>query len=193
MTDGLFLCRKESDLDRNRRVIGLTIIVMSVLALIVWEKWGRVHFVYQDTLVLKENVERGTLVEESMLKVIKTGDAAKDSLGPEDAKWLVGKESGQFVHKNTQLFREYFRDRGLAVSEKMDRYMLKIAEAWIESAPQSLKTGDLAVFYANGKEITRARVSEISADNKSFEVAVSRKQAHRTRMSGNRKERPVRG
>ncbi len=164
-------------MDRSRRIIGLTIIIMSVIALIVWEKWGRVHFVYEDTLVLKENVERGTRIEESMLKVVKTGDSLKDSLRPEDAEWLTGRESRQFVHKNTPLFKEYFRESGLTVGEKLDRYMLKIAEAWIESAPQSLKTGDLAVFYANGKEITKARVSEISEGNKSFEVAVSRKQA----------------
>ena len=95
-------------MDRGRRLFGVLLIALSVLLLISWERWGRSRFVYDDVLVLRENVQKGSVITERMLTTMRMEHAGREVLGPADRKWLIGKASSQFVHSRAPLYRPYF-------------------------------------------------------------------------------------
>ena len=54
--------RKEQRLDKGKRFIGILLILVSVGALFTWEKWGKNRFLYDEVLILRQSVEKGTVI-----------------------------------------------------------------------------------------------------------------------------------
>ncbi|WP_173328179.1 hypothetical protein [Eubacterium pyruvativorans] len=167
------------EMDRGRRLFGVLLIALSVLLLISWERWGRSRFVYDDVLVLRENVQKGSVITERMLTTMRMEHAGREVLGPADRKWLIGKASSQFVHSRAPLYRPYFEKNEYITGRNLDRYTLKIPENWVESSPFSLRRGDRAIFWSGGTRITSAPVAATDEQGKTFEVVVSREQTAR--------------
>jgi len=164
-------------LERSRRILGIVLICVSMLALFSWEKWGRSRFVYDDVIVLVKSVERGEQIDPDMIRIVRREHVSGDMLDSKDRKWLTGKEAVQFVKGGMPLFAEYFSEAGLAADPARDRYILKISETWIDSAPDSLRRGDTAYFYFNGSFVTSAAVASVGEERKTFDVVVSGSQA----------------
>lgn len=59
-------------MERGKRIFGIAMICVSLLALFSWEKFGRAHFYYDDILVLRGSVQRGSTITPDMLKVVRT-------------------------------------------------------------------------------------------------------------------------
>jgi hypothetical protein len=163
-------------LEKGKRILGMLLICLSVAALFSWEKWGRDRFIYEDICVLSKDVGRGVVITEEMLDTIRVERRSKDIMGPEDARWLTGRESGQFIKGGMPLFKEYFKAPGLAADESLDRHVLSIPATWIDSCPLTMTRGDRAYFYTGGSLITDLSVSKVS-DDEGFEVVATRKQA----------------
>ena len=166
-------------MDRGRRLFGVLLIALSVLLLISWERGGRSRFGYEDVLVLRENVQKGSVITERMLTTMRMEHAGREVLGPADRKWLIGKASSQFVHSRAPLYRPYFEKNEYITGRDLDRYTLKIPENWVESSPFSLRRGDRAIFWSGGTRITSAPVAATDEQGKTFEVVVSREQTAR--------------
>jgi hypothetical protein len=164
-------------LERSRRILGVVLICVSIVALFSWEKWGRSRFIYDDVLVLTQNVDKGEKIDEDMVRVVRQERVSSGMLQPSDRKWLAGKEAAQFIKGGMPLFSEYFSEAGLVADPSLDRYALKIPETWIDSIPDSMGRTDRAYFYFDGRFITAAVVSWIDEDKKSFDVIVSSRQA----------------
>ena len=118
-------------MERSKRTIGIVLIVVSVLAIFSWEKWGRNHFIYEDILVLDRNITRGDLITEEMLKVIKSDAMVKNCLKEKDKEKILGMEADQYIHKDTPFFEEYFTYENLAISDDLGTEAIKIPESWI--------------------------------------------------------------
>ena len=159
-------------MERSKRTIGILLIVVSILAIFNWEKWGRNHFIYDDILVLDRNITRGDVITEDMLKLVKSDNAIKNCLKEEDKEKILGKEADQYIHKDAPLFEEYFTFENLAVSDDLGTEAIKIPESWIETIPSSLKKGENANFYSKGEFLMTVPVLSVAEDGKSFEVVL---------------------
>ena len=171
-------------MDRTRRILGVLFLCISVVALVSWEKYGRDRFLYDEVLVLKENVPRGTLITEDMLKTVKMASPEREALRPGDAGAAKGRVSVQFVHAGTQLFREYFEEETLTTGGEKDRCVIRIAEAWIDSLPESIGKGDRALLWAAGRYLTAARVYAVDEGRRSLELMVTKAQAEKIAAAG---------
>ena len=166
-----FYAQKEVNaLGRGKRWLGLIIIAVSIMALGVWEKWGKNEVMYDEILVLKESVPRGTTVTEDMLIPVKREKDEKDCLTPEDKKNITGLETKFFVHGGVPVFSEYFEEKDCSPSSEKNEYTLAIPSHWIDSAPAAAVKGDMAVLYGGDTYITSARITRTDSENNCFEI-----------------------
>lgn len=153
------------------------LILVSIAALLTWEKWGKNRFLYEEVLVLSQNVEKGTIITEEMVTTQNLDIDEDDHLKKKDQKKIIGREAAFFVHKGTPLFKEYFADPGLSADKEQDRYILSIPADWLLSAPSSIRRGDRAYFYIGGRFVTSALLSFADEEGKKYEIVVSARQA----------------
>lgn len=164
-------------MNRGRKAIGLLLIVLSITALVTWEKWGKNRFLYDDVLVLKQNVAAGETVAADMLEEVKMDVRVEGWIRPEEKKQIAGRQTAFFVRKGLPLFPEYFRSQKIRPGEEEGTHILSIPAAWISSAPSSMRKGHQAFFYSHGKKLTSAYVYAVSEEEPAFEVAVTEQQA----------------
>lgn len=174
---------------RGTRIIGVLLIIVSICALIAWEKWGKNELLYDDILVLEESVSKGTLITENMLKSVKMDSSEADCIKASEKEKIIGLESAFFIHKGAPLFRQYFVKPGLTAGAEEGKYILSIPEEWQLSVPETMKRGDKAYFFINGKFVTWAMVSYVNGEDSSFEVVVTDRQAESLSKIGARGER----
>lgn len=162
---------------KTRTIIGILLIFISIGALVTWEKWGKNQFLYDEILVLAENVPKGTVITEEMLKTVRMDTREEDAIKASGTDRIIGFEASSFIHKGVPLFSEYFEEEGLTADENLGRYILSIPDNWRISSPSTIAKGDRAYFFVNGKFVTSALVAFVSAEDKELEVVVSDKQA----------------
>ena len=162
-------------MNRSKQVIGIVLIVISILGLIAWEKWGKDQFLYDDVLVLRDNVEPGTVITASMMTTKKM-NVTEDFLAVEEKENLIGMETAAFVHKGVPLFAEYFQEPKLSPSEQRGDYALALSQDWILSKPETLSRGDRVFFFCGEEVLTSAYVSAIGTEGL-IEVIVNAQQA----------------
>lgn len=162
-------------METSKRVIGVFLIVISLAGLVVWEKWGKDEFFYDDVLVLRDSVERGTVITASMLTARKM-NIDEDYLTYEEREQIIGRQADAFVHEGVPLFVEYFVDPSLSPDERKDKYALALPQEWIVARPETLSRGDKVFFFYGKTCVTAAYVSLVSKDG-AVEVIVSREQA----------------
>lgn len=172
-----FLYERRNDVSRSKQIIGLFLIIVSILGLVFWEKWGKNEFLYDDALVLRENVERGTLISENMLTVKKM-NIEENYIPYEAMEKVIGKQATGFIHKGVPLFEEYVQDPNLSPNEKRETYMLAVPQEWILSKPETLSKGDKVFFFSDGKLLTAAFVSNIFNQD-TVEVVTNKEQTEK--------------
>jgi len=164
-------------MDRSRQVVSFILIVVSILGLFSWEKWGRDRFLYDDVPVLRQDVDPGTPITESMLTTAKMENVPADALSESDLSDIIGTEAGQYIHRGVPLFAAYFSESGLTADAGLDRYVMTIPEGWIASMPSSISRGDHAVLYLDDEKVAEVPVRQYDTDGNSLEVMVTRKEA----------------
>lgn len=164
-------------MSREKKIIGVLVIFISFFALVAWEKWGKDRFLHEEILVLNDNVERGTVITESMLSEKRIDTQEKDRLAVEDRDYVIGREAAFFVHKNTPLFREYFRQPSLSADEEKGRYLLIVPADWLTSPIQTVARGDKIFFFRGGEFLTSAMVASVDEEKSFMEIIVSEEQA----------------
>ena len=156
-------------------IIGILLIVVSISGLIVWEKWGKDKLLYDEVLVLRENVEEGTVITESMLTAKKMS-IDEDYISFDERKTVLGKETAVFIHKGVPLFSEYFRFPLLSPSVERGDYVLALPQESILSMPESLSRGDRLFLFYKTELLTSVYVSKVELDE-GVEVIVKQNQA----------------
>lgn len=161
-------------MNATKRVIGILLIVISLMGMMAWERWGKSEFLYDEVLVLRKNVEKGTIITEKMLTAKKL-NIDEDYLAYEDRKEIVGKQAAAFVHQGVPLFEEYFEEPKLSADEKRGTFVLALTQECILAKPETLSRGDKVFFFFGKDFVTAAYVSVTDEDG--VEVIVDRKQA----------------
>lgn len=161
----------------GRKIIGVLLVLVSIAALITWEKWGKNQFLYDELLVLAENTPKGTVITEEMLKEVRMETREDDAIKASEKGKIIGREAAFFLHKGVPLFSQYVEQKGLTAGSSADRYVMAIPEGWRISCPESIAKGDRVYIFVRGKFVTSALVKSASAEEKLLEIIVTDKQA----------------
>lgn len=80
-------------MERGKQIIGMLLILVSIGALVTWEKWGKNRFLYDEVLVLNQNVEKGTVITEAMLEKKHMDVSERDCIKAEELQTAIGREA----------------------------------------------------------------------------------------------------
>ncbi|MBR3785207.1 MAG: hypothetical protein IKJ77_02230 [Firmicutes bacterium] len=159
----------------GKRVFGLFLICISIAGFVFWEQWGKERILYDEILVLRQNVEKGTIITEDMLDVRKL-DFDEPCLSFAEGKELVGMQAAAFIHKGSPLFAAYFQEPDLSPDESKNRYGMCLPTDWITSRPTALSRGDKVFLFFGKRMVTEADVVEVTKDG-AVEIIVGKTQA----------------
>lgn len=165
-------------MNKGRRIIGILLIIVSIAAVISWEKWGKNRFLYDSVLVFREDVAKGVTVEKEMLKTVRMDTPVDGWIAPAKQEQILGRQTATFIRGGMPLFPENFGREELLADGKRGTYILAVSPAWISSAPQSLRKGHRVTFFSRGEKITAAYVTETFGED-GFEIVVTDEQAER--------------
>lgn len=160
---------------RGKRVFGLILICISILGIVGWEQWGKDYFLYDEVLVLRENVKKGTMITEEMLDV-KTMEMDEPCLVFSEKEKVIGMQAAAFLHKGVPLFAEYFQHPDLTPDETRNRYGMCLPTEWIASMPTALSRGDKVFLFFGKRLVTEADVTEVTKEG-AVEIIVGKEQA----------------
>ena len=130
---------------------------------------------YEEVLVFRENVEKGTIIEASMLATKKI-NIDEDYIAPDKKNEIVGMQADGFIQKGVPVFSEYFQNPNLTPDEQAGRYGFALSAEWIASKPETLSRGDKVFLFFGKKLVTEADVVEVSKDG-SVEIIVGKEEA----------------
>lgn len=159
----------------DKRIAGLVIIAVALVALGVWEFWGRENLSYVDVPVLKEDVQANVTIREEYIKLRKMESPSQEALTTEDLQWLIGMETSQFVAGGSELYPQYFRQSQFAVGGSTGRELFSVPEEWLVSIPQSLRRGDKITLYKGDIKVLEGIVAH-SFDASGQEVISTEKE-----------------
>ncbi len=130
-------------------VLGIVLILFTVLLFFAWESFGRVTFTYDSAVVLRQDLQKGTIVKKKMLGIIKVEKGTLIENVIQNPDLIIGKRSNTFIPKGLQLCEEFFSDPELVTGDGNN--ILSVPMEWIYSYPQTIRRGDLVHFYGMDK------------------------------------------
>lgn len=131
---------------KNKAVIGMVLICVSIALIAYWEIAGRKTFMYQEVFVLENALEEGELVSDGEQFKIQRVDMNADIENlVTDLNDVMDKEAVSYIPANTPLVYDYFKESNLVLNN--DEYVFRIPDKWIISYPSSLRRGDTAYLY----------------------------------------------
>lgn len=166
---------RRNEVTRGKRIFGLLLICISVLGIAGWEQWGKGQFLYDEVLVLRENVKKGTIITESMLDV-KPMDMDEPCFAFSEKEKVIGMQAAGFIHKGVPLFPAYFGEPDLMPDASKNRYGMCLPTEWIASRPGALSRGDKVFLFFGKQMVTVADVAEVTKDGE-VEIIVGKEQA----------------
>lgn len=159
----------------RKRILGLLLIGISVMGMIGWENWGKEKILYDEVLVLRENVKKGTVITEDMVDA-KTMEMDEPCLKFSEKEKIIGMQTTAYVHKGVPLFSAHFGVPDLIPDETKNRYGMSIPADWIASKPEALSRGDKVFLFFGKSLVTEADVTAVTK-NGDVEIIVSKDQA----------------
>lgn len=132
----------------NRKTVGLAMIAVALITIIIWEFWGRENISYKSVLVLKEDKEPHTAVEEKDFEFKKIESPSEKALSAEDLELLKGQETAQYVPAGTELRKEYFELSKFTIGGESKKAIMSLSTEWLLSYPQTLRRGDEIHIYS---------------------------------------------
>ncbi|MBR4019774.1 MAG: hypothetical protein IKI99_00510 [Firmicutes bacterium] len=160
---------------RGKRIFGLLLICISITGIVGWENWGKERFLYDEVLVLRQNVEKGTIITPDMVDV-RIMEAEEPCIAFAEKDDIIGMQTVAFVHKGVPLFEEYFQEPGLAPDEKNNLYGMCLPTEWIASKPAALSRGDKVFLFFGKTMVTEADVVDVTKEG-AVEIIIEKEQA----------------
>ncbi len=126
-------------------LIGIIIIILMLGIVWFWETNGRELYFYKDIVVLNQDIQRGTIINEDMLvyEKLEADNIIDEVVLTKDI--LIGLETKHFIPKGAQLHLKYFEDQEIIMSE--NTYIVRIPNEWLYSIPNTLRRKDNIAFY----------------------------------------------
>lgn len=127
-------------------VIGFTCLILITLVGFWWYELGaRERFIFTDVLVLNQDIQRGTVLEESMLSLTKVEISKVIKNVVSNKEDIIGMAAKHFIPEKAQLNEMYFEVNELITSNEL--HVFKIPNEWIYSVPSTIRRKDRVYFY----------------------------------------------
>lgn len=132
-----------------RPLLGITLIVLAILAMVWWERSDREQLVMESIMVAKENIKQGTVVREKDFLEIKNipQSTIPGAITPQTFYKINGHVANQNILKLAQVVPSMFTRRDKVLLE--DRSIFAVKDSWIDSRSSSLRKGDEIDIYDN--------------------------------------------
>lgn len=131
-------------------LIGITIILIMLGIIWFWETNGRQLYFYQDIVMLNQDIQKGTVINEDMLIYEKVEIDKIINEAVISADILIGLETKNFIPKGAQLHLNYFDNQEILMVE--DTFIIRIPNEWLYSIPNTLRRKDNIAFYVVNNE-----------------------------------------
>ncbi len=131
---------------KNKKLMGIFFLFLAITFFIFWEFVGRSELLYESVVVLKEDVQKGTLITDDMLNIIKidVNNHIKNSINKKSE--IIGFEAKHYIPAKTQLVGEFFDSPEFVLDD--DEKIMKLPNEWIHSYPETLRRKDKVYLYA---------------------------------------------
>lgn len=151
--------------NRTRRLIGISIIIVSMISMLIWEIWVKEKLFYDEAIVLKYDVERGTEITEDMLdKVLIPDLQISTCLKVGDEGKLSSKEAVQFIKGGTPVCDEYFSPVGSIAEASSGTLALIISKDVVMGSMRQLECGEKILLYSKDTVLSTAIVGNVDVD-----------------------------
>lgn len=159
--------------------IGIGCIIISIIVLGTWELWGRDKLNTEEIVVLKDNLEKGSIVTAKDIKVVRTKEKIKGVIKYKDLKnFKTYKndsvlEAKQFIHKEAPLFKEYFMEESKSLKdEKSKMLLISLPITSLEALPEKIDKGKNLFFYSDGQTVSQGKFIGLYREKGCLEIEV---------------------
>jgi multidrug efflux pump subunit AcrA (membrane-fusion protein) len=124
-------------------VIGISVLLVAIFGIVIWENGGRQALTYTDAYVVSRDIKAGEIVTAGMIGTIKieTETSVSNPAAPAD---IIGLEAAVDIPAGLQLVPGLFLGEDtLADGERV----FAIPSEWILSCPRTIRQGDTVFFY----------------------------------------------
>ncbi|MFE5324637.1 SAF domain-containing protein [Paenibacillus sp. NPDC056579] len=144
-------------------------LLMAALAgtVVFWEFTGREMVLYQEVIVPKEDLKRGTEITSEKLTTLKVEKGKTIEGAIVNMNDIIGLEAKQTIPARSQLSAIFFERGDLLTDE--NHFNFKIPNDWIVSAPNTLRRKDKVIVY----EVSADALSK-SVENKKIQIDATR-------------------
>lgn len=132
-------------------IVGLLLIAISVGLIFYWEIYGRESILYDDVLVLTQDVKKSDVITEDMVAYDKREGHTIIDGAIVNLSDIIGKAANCYIPEGAQLVQEYFEDTALVLKE--GQYIFRLPNEWLRAYPNSLRRGDTIYFHEISKDI----------------------------------------
>jgi hypothetical protein len=124
-------------------VIGISVLLIAVFGIVIWENGGRQALTYTDAYIMTGDVKAGEIVTPGMIGTIKI-EAETSVSNPAKPADIIGREAAVDIPAGLQLVPGLFLGEDiLADGERV----FAIPTDWILSGPRTIRQGDTIFFY----------------------------------------------
>lgn len=155
---------------RSKKIIGVLLLIFAISFFVFWEFIGRNELLYENVVVLKEDVYKGTIIEENMLEIIKLNKSEHIVNLIYEKSDIIGLEAKHYVPARLQLVPQFF-DLPEFVLEDGEKIM-RFPDEWLHSYPETLRRKDRIYLYAiKDKSSQDESSTELTSDGGAVAVA----------------------
>ncbi|MBR5731297.1 MAG: SAF domain-containing protein [Firmicutes bacterium] len=163
------LSRIKTDL-QWRTYLGIGLMVLSALAMILWETTLRSRLAFRSVLVCAEDIEEGRILEAGDIRTaaVTPQSMVPGALKAADAERVIGLAARFPMKKNQQITEDMFWD-GI---ERAERSSFVIPDVWIWSESTLDREGDTAGLYMvdTGELLGRFKISVAPESGRDLEL-----------------------
>ena len=153
-----------------RTYLGIGLMVLSALAMILWETMFRGRVAFRSVLVCARDVEEGEILEAGGLKTaaVTPQSMVSGALAADDAERITGLAARFSLKKNQQVTEDMFWDG----TWRAERSSFVIPDLWIWSESSLDREGDTAGLYMvdTGELLGRFKISVAPESGRDLEL-----------------------
>lgn len=151
----------------KKLIIGLTLIVLAITSLIVWETVGREKLLYREVLTAKEPIVAGTEIKREMFEASEflATTVLSGAITDKTFDKVKGQLAKQYIPKGSQMIEDYIYQDDFYVAENESIYSLPAD--WLSSFSSSIRRGDYIDMYTSDgtKKIGSYRVAFVKSQS----------------------------
>lgn len=153
----------------GKRISGIVIIICALIMLLIWEKWAKPKFLYEQIPVINSNMEKGEKLDESKISYIEL-KCDENHIDKNEIAGYMGKRAKHFIHKGAPLFSEYFGADNELIDIAKGRLAVTLPKSALHSYSKEIRKGDTILVFDGLQIVLKSEVYSTMDDTHGFEI-----------------------